>query len=247
METPFISRTKFNRIRKFLPARKHKNSLDDRVVISAILYIARHGLAWRQLPGIFGNWASVYSKFRRWSKAGIIKKIFEELARKLPKRSVAMVDSTFIKAQRAAASLRADNQPRALGRSRGGITTKIHLLCNERCQPMDFMLTGGEVADIKIAPLLVARNKMKWLLADKAYDSWAFRSQLTSRRIKPCIPAKSNRKCPEEHDRAMYRKRHKIENLFGRLKDWKGIAFRANRCAHTFHSFVALALIVLFL
>ncbi len=112
---------------------------------------------------------------------------------------------------------------------------------------MDFALTGGEAADIKIAPLLVARNKMKWLIADKAYDSSAFRAQLDKQRIIACIPAKSNRKFPVKHDRSMYRKRHKIENLFGRLKDWKGIAFRSNRCAHTFHSFVALALIALFL
>ena len=247
METPLISKRQFNRIRKFLPARKHKNSLDDRVVISAILYIARHGLAWRQLPEFYGNWASIYSKFRRWSKAGIIKNIFEELAAKLPKRSLAMVDSTYVKAQRTASSFRSDGRSRELGRSRGGITTKIHLLCNEHGRPMDFTLTGGEVADIKIAPLLVARNKMKWLLADKAYDSDAFRAQLKQQRISVCIPAKSNRKIPVKHDRTMYKKRHKIENMFGRLKDWKGIAFRSNRCAHTFHSFVALALIALFL
>lgn len=247
METPLISKRQFNRIRKFLPVRNRKNLLDDRIVISAIIFIARHGLPWRQLPKSFGNWASIYSKFRRWSRAGIIKNIFTALAAKLPKRSVAMVDSTYIKAQRSASSMRGDGLPRELGRSRGGITTKVHLLCNEHGQPMDFMLTGGETPDIKIAPLLVARNRMKHLLADKAYDSDAFRNQLLKCHIKPCIPAKSNRKLPEKHDVAMYRKRHKIENMFCRLKDWKGIAFRANRCSHTFHSFVALALLVLFL
>ena len=61
---------------------------------------------------------------------------------------------------------------------------------------MDFILTGGEVPDIKVAPLLVARNKMKWLLADKAYDSNVFHSQFESQHIKACVPAKSNRISP---------------------------------------------------
>ena len=88
---------------------------------------------------------------------------------------------------------------------------------------------------------------MKKLLADKAYDSDLFRNFLASRRIAACIPAKSNRKSPTPHDAKLYGKRHKIENMFARLKDWKGIAFRSNRCAHTFQSFVALALTYLFL
>ena len=112
---------------------------------------------------------------------------------------------------------------------------------------MDFILTGGEVADIEIAPILVARNKMKQLLADKAYDCDRFREQLQQGNICACIPAKSNRKFPARHDAKLYRKRHVIENMFAKLKDWKGIAFRANRRAHTFHSYVALAMIFLFL
>lgn len=59
--------------------------------------------------------------------------------------------------------------------------------------------------------------------------------------ITACIPAKSNRKDPIEHDRELFKKHHTIENMFGCIKDRLGIAFRTNRCAHTFHSFVALA------
>ena len=190
---------------------------------------------------------SIYSKFRRWSKAGVIANIFSMLTLKLPKRGVAMIDSTFVKAQRSASSMRSDGQARQLGRSRGGITTKIHLLCNSRSQPMDFIITGGQVHDVKIAPVLTAGNKMKHLLADRAYDSDSFRDQLKNQRVKACIPPKSNRKNPSPHDPVMYKRRHVIENMFAKLKDLKGIAFRANRCAHTFHSFVALALIFLFL
>lgn len=247
METPLISKRQFNKIRRLLPVHRHKNLLDDRLVISGIIFVIRHGLAWRQLPEFFGNWSSVYSKFRRWSKRGVIKNVFLALAGMLPKRCTAMLDSTYVKAQRTASCMRSDGLSRELGRSRGGITTKIHLLCNDQQKPIDFILSAGQVADIKIAPQLVAGNKMKELLADKAYDSDHFRDLLASRRITACIPAKSYRKSPATHDAKLYRKRHKIENMFARLKDWKGIAFRSNRCAHTFHSFVALALICLFL
>ena len=116
-----------------------------------------------------------------------------------------------------------------------------------RKKPIDFILSTGQVSDIKIAPQLVARNKMKELLADKAYDSDRFHNLLASRHITACIPTKSKRKYPAPHDTKLYRKWHKIENMFARLKDWKGIAFRSNRYAHTFHSFVALAITCLFL
>ncbi len=163
METPLISKRQFNRIRKFLPVRKHKNLLDDRLVLSGIIYVIRNGLAWRQLPEFYGKWTSVYSKFRRWSKRGVIQNVFRALASMLPKRCTAMIDSTYVKAQRTASSMRSDGLPRELGRSRGGITTKIHLLCNDQQKPVDFMLSAGQAPDIKIAPQLVARNKMKAL------------------------------------------------------------------------------------
>ncbi len=154
METPLISKRQFNRIRKFIPVKKHSKRLDDLKIISAILLVIRFGLAWRQIPEFYGKWYSIYSRFRRWSKAGIMERIFREFTSKLPKRCTAMIDSTFCKAQRCASSMRADNEPRQLGRSKGGITTKIHLLCTSDGKPMDFLITGGNVSDIKVAPEL---------------------------------------------------------------------------------------------
>ena len=154
METPLISKRQFNKIRRLFPARIYSRRLDDRKVISAILLVIRYGFAWRQIPEFYGNWSSIYSRFNRWSKAGIIDKIYYAFAHKLPKRCIAMIDSTFTKAQRSAASMRSDKKDRQLGRSRGGMTTKIHLLCNADGLPMDFCLTGGQVSDIKAAPIL---------------------------------------------------------------------------------------------
>lgn len=246
METPLISNKQFNKIKKHLPVPKHSRALDDRKVLSAIILVIRHGLPWRHIPDFYGKWSSIHCKFRRWSKAGIIKKIFSAFTIKLPKRCAAMIDSTFVKAQRTASSMRSDGESRELGRSRGGITTKIHLLSTSDGKPIDFIITGGQRHDVKVAPKLIEINNMKKLVADKAYGSKSFRKQLEERKIEACIPPKSNEKNPANYDKELYKKRHKIENMFARLKDWKGIAFRGNRCGHTFHSFIALALVFIF-
>lgn len=86
----------------------------------------------------------------------------------------------------------------------------------------------------------------KDLLGDKGYDSNRFRQALIKRGIEPCIPSSRSRKLPIPYDRALYRQRHRIENMFGRLKDWRRIAMRYDRCAHTFMSAICLAAIILF-
>ena len=86
----------------------------------------------------------------------------------------------------------------------------------------------------------------KALLADKGYDADWFRDALARRDIGVCIPPKSNRKIKIPYDRLLYRKRHKIENMFSKLKDWRRIHTRYDRCAHTFMSAIAIAAIVIF-
>jgi transposase len=84
------------------------------------------------------------------------------------------------------------------------------------------------------------------LIADRGYDSAPFRDALTARGIAPCIPSTRNRKQPIPHDALLYRQRHRVEIMFGRLKDWRRIAMRYDRCAHTFFSAIALAATVIF-
>ena len=88
--------------------------------------------------------------------------------------------------------------------------------------------------------------KAKDLLADRGYDADWFRAALIEKGITPCIPPKKNRKTQYEYDRTLYRQRHKIENMFGRLKDWRRIAMRYDRCAHTFFSAICIAATVSF-
>ena len=84
------------------------------------------------------------------------------------------------------------------------------------------------------------------MLGDSGYDADWFRNALTARGITPCIPSKTNRKVAIPHDRTLCRQRHKIENMFGRLKDWRRIHTRYDRCAHTFMSAIAIAATVIF-
>lgn len=109
------------------------------------------------------------------------------------------------------------------------------------------LLSEGQMSDFKGAALMIdAFPKVNSLLGDKGYDADWFRNALTKRGIAPCIPAKSNRKVRIPYDKVLYRQRHKIENMFGKLKDWRRIHTRYDRCAHTFMSAICIAATVIF-
>ena len=109
------------------------------------------------------------------------------------------------------------------------------------------LLSEGQMSDYKGAALMLdAPPKAKALLGDRGYDADWFRAALAERKIVACIPSKANRRVPIPHDAALYRHRHKIEIMFGRLKDWRRIHTRYDRCAHTFFSAICIAATVLF-
>ena len=107
-------------------------------------------------------------------------------------------------------------------------------------------LTAGQVSDYQGAALLMdaidALPEARALLADRGYDADWFRDALRARGITPCIPPRRSRKRPCSYDQNLYKQRHKIEIMFGRIKDWRRIAMRYDRCAHTtFFSALCLA------
>lgn len=97
-----------------------------------------------------------------------------------------------------------------------------------------------------LAGSLDALPPARCLIADRGYDSAWFRQALAFRGINPCIPSSRSRKRPFPYDKSLYRQRHKIENLFSKLKDWRRIATRYDRCAHTFFSAICIAATVIF-
>ncbi len=248
MEIPFISKRQFNRFRKFLPVPGNAEKIDARTVLSCVIWLIRYGRSWKEIPEKYGKYDTIRKRFTRWSASGAFRKFFFSVAAKAPKKSRAMIDSTTVKAHRTAASMACDQKPREIGRSAGGLTTKIHLLATIERIPLDFYLTPGQAGDAPAGEKLIRKNSasFKCLLADKAYDTDKIRNYLEEGNKEVCIPSKSNRKSPYTHDRELYKKRSIIENMFGRLKDWRGIAMRFCRCAHIFDSFVCIALISIF-
>jgi transposase len=108
-------------------------------------------------------------------------------------------------------------------------------------------LSAGNVSDyVGARALLDAVPGTGVLLADRGYDADWFREELIQRGVTPCIPGRRGRRRPIAHDAALHKKRHRIENMFGRLKDWRRIATRYDRCADIFLSACAFAAVILF-
>jgi transposase len=109
------------------------------------------------------------------------------------------------------------------------------------------LLTEGQVSDYRgAATMLPALPVADMLIGDKGYDSDWFRDALASIGIEPCIPGRSGRNKPIEYDEQVYKQRNRIERMFGRLKDWRRVATRYDRCAHAFMSTITIAATVIF-
>ena len=107
-------------------------------------------------------------------------------------------------------------------------------------------LAAGQISDYTGArKLLDDFPAAKYLLADRGYDADWFREGLQEKGITLCIASKKNRKRQIAYDKTLYKQRHKVENMFGRLKDWRRISTRYDRCAHTFFSAICIAAIVI--
>jgi transposase len=148
--------------------------------------------------------------------------------------------------RRAGSSLRVGrkrgDQNQAIGRSRGGRTTKIHALTDRFCRPIAFLLTGGQVADCTAADVLLEQMPPARLLhGDKGYDSDAVRRKIEGKGATPNIPPKANRRWKNCFSPYLYRDRNAIECSFGRLKDFRRIATRYDRSATNFLAAVCIA------
>jgi len=141
-----------------------------------------------------------------------------------------------------------DRENQAIGRSRGGLSTKIHALVDALGNPIDFHLTGGEPHDLVGADELLPDMAADMLIADKAFDADARVIELLAAAGKTAvIPSKANRKQPREVDRHLYAARHLIENFFAKLKQYRAIATRYDKTARNFLAAVHLAAAIIWL
>ena len=123
----------------------------------------------------------------------------------------------------------------------------MHAVCDGQGRPVLLLLTEGQMSDHRGAALILpALPPAQELIADRGYDSNRFRAALLERGIAPCIPSTRSRKVELPYNKVLYRQRHRVENMIGRLKDWRRVATRYDRCAHTFFSAICIAAIVTF-
>ena len=215
------------------------------MTFEGILFRLRTGIPWRDLPTEFGGWSAVYRRFNLWSKKGLLNMLFNELA-KLADYDWVFADGSIVKAhQHSAGAATKDNE--CIGKSRGGNSTKIHLAVDSGGLPIYFELSEGQRNDIARAQSLVDHlREVNIFVGDKGYDSDAYRAALVKRGITPCIPPRAKRKNPATCCKALYKQHHKVENMFAKLKDWRRIAMRYDRCAHVFLSAIQIAAVVIF-
>jgi transposase len=226
-----IGRTRFSVFRACLPRRGRKAE-DDRRFLEALYVFTVENVRWRALPERFGPWNSVWKRFDRLSKAGVFEAFFDTLASSTQPSCARMC--------RRPEQRRQDGE--ALGRSRGGFTTKIQAKSDASGDIIAFDLTGGEAFDgrhfetlLDIGPDIQPRAA----ICDKGHASKVNRDAARARGIAPVIPHKANEKDkPAFFARAFYKARARIEQGLGRLKRFKRVALRCEKTARNFRSIV---------
>src|ERR1700720_1149298 len=239
----------WERIKDFLPGREGHvggTAADNRLFVDAVLYRYRTGITWRDLPARFGDWRIVHQRFSRWAKSGVFDRVFKLLASD-PDNEYMMIDATIVRAHQHSAGARKKNGSQAIGRSRGGLTTKIHALVDALGNPVELMLTPGQAHDLACAEPLIDSADPDVLIGDKAYDADALIDTLTRRGITPVIPPKANRKTPRACDFALYRERNLVERFFNKLKHFRAIATRYDKLARNFLAGIHLASAIILL
>jgi len=216
----------------------------NRRFVEAVSYLLRTGLPWADLPQEFGKSDAVRKRFRRWCKAGIWQWLFEgtvpvEQIEKL------MLDGTICKTHRSATGARGGAEE-DIGRSRGGLTTKIGAaVCGETQKIIRIILAPGQRNDCVLAEQLLGPFEGLTVIADKAFDTDPIRSDLAARGCTAVIPSKDNRRHPKKLNKAAYRWRHGIENVFCRMKDLVRITLRRDKTSISYLGFLYLACAVL--
>ena len=172
------------------------------------------------------------------------------------------MDGTVVRAHQSAAGARGGQEYEALGRSRGGFGTKIHLRAERGGKPMAFVLSGGErheslylkslldVGRVKRPSAGRPRHRPNCIIADKGYSYPPIRLLLARRGIRSVIPRRSDQRPLDRRHRfdlTLYRERNRVERLVGRLKQFRRIATRYEKRASSYLAFLTLAALLLWL
>ena len=160
----------WSKLEKILLQETIYNKRNLRMTVEGMLYRMRVGCPWRDLPKALGSWNSIYKRFNAWSLSIRWGRIFKALIID-PDYEWGFVDGSYVKAHQHSARA-AGKKPQAIGKSRAGNTTKIHLVVDSYGLPIEFEITGGKVNDCSVASGLIAKlPDAEVIVADKGYDS----------------------------------------------------------------------------
>lgn len=262
-----LTYSEWNAIRRFLPAERSGKAgrpwKPHRPIINGILFVLHTGIPWEDLPAEFGKYKTVYNRFRRWVKSGIWQRIFEALINRLLKAGkidfeLWCVDGTVIRAHRVAAGAAKDGlstqenaEKQALGRSRGGYSTKLHFLTDGQGIPLSVTATPGQrneapefenVMEASLINTFRKSNRPAALAADKAYSSKSIRDYIAKMDIEHVIPSRSNEIPNQRFDKSKYKKRNIVERAIGWIKEHRRIATRYEKNVDNYIAMIQLAI-----
>jgi transposase len=244
-----ITDDQWDAIKDFLPGKEGDpgaTAKDNRLFINAVMWIAKTGAPWRDLPERFGISNSVFQRFNRWCKSGVFQSILEKLQD--PDLGVLLLDSTIVRAhQHAAGAKDSCAEDEALGRSRGGFSTKIHVACDGLGKPVKILLTPGQDHDVTQGSALIRDSEADKIIADKAYDKDEFVEEIKARDAEAVIPPRRNRLEQRGYDKEEYKKRNVVERFINVIKQCRRVATRYEKTARNFLAVVSFASIFVLL
>ncbi|MCX5274645.1 IS5 family transposase [Streptomyces virginiae] len=271
----------WDRIEPLMPADpvRGRRWADHRRTLEAIAWKYRTNSPWRDLPDELGPFQTAHKRLIRWAVDGTWQEILTAVLAAADAVDdidwTVSVDSTVVRAHQHSAGARKNgaegrDEPadHALGRSRGGLSTKVHLAADGRARPLALTVTAGQAGDAPAFEAVMSRIRVPRggpgrprtrplaVLADRAYSSRAIRAHLRRRGIRAVIPQPSDQVGhrlrrgrrggrPPGFDAEVYKQRNTVERCINRLKQWRGLATRCDKLAIAYQAALHLAAILI--
>ena len=246
-----LTEEQWERIQPLLPpenrGKKGWPRKDDRMMLNSMLWMNHSGAQWRQLPVRYGPWQSVYARFAKWRDEGIWENIFSKLCEDADTENLS-IDSTCVKVHESSNGGEKTGN-KAVGRTKGGLNTKLHAIVDGLGNPVAFLLSPGNDNDSTHAIELMSMTDITGsnLLGDKAYGAKDILAYIREHGAVVVIPPKSSTKEPWPVDYCLYKERHLVECFFQKIKWFRRVSTRFDKLVKSFLAFVYMAAILIWL